>query len=381
MYDAGEADGRLYIAMRYVEGTDLRTLLAREAPLDPERALALVGQVAAALDAAHARGLVHRDVKPANILVTEETGREHCYLSDFGLTRGPDPGANSSEPAHLSGTVAYTAPEQITGEAVTGRADLYSLACVLYEALTGDPPFAGRRSMAVLVAHVEEPPPPLPSHGALEPVLAKALAKAPSERYATCGELVEEAVAALGGTELPPELDFRTPLIGREDDLALAARGVGRGDATTGACRRRLRAAGHGEDPSRGGAGARGPASQGGEVRYVSCIGAGIAAAALAEVGAATTPVLLVLDDLDAADEELLDAVRHAGRAVSRTPALVLATSRTAFPGAPHRELRPLDAAAVAELAAAIAGMRPWRFRSTPCSRRPRACRSRFRRS
>ena len=169
VYDAGEADGRLYIAMRYVEGTDLGTLLAREAPLDPERALALVGQVAAALDAAHARGLVHRDVKPANILVTEEIGREHCYLSDFGLTRGPDPGAGSSEPAHLSGTVAYTSPEQITGDLVTGRADVYSLACVLYECLSGDPPFAGRRSMAVLVAHVQEPPPPLPDSSGAGP--------------------------------------------------------------------------------------------------------------------------------------------------------------------------------------------------------------------
>ncbi len=112
---------------------------------------------------------------------------------------------------------------------MTGRADAYSLGCVLYEALTGHPPFAGRRSMAVLVAHVEEPPPTLPSHRALEPVLAKALAKAPSERYATCSELVAEAVAALGGKELPPELDFRTSLIGREDDLGgCARRGVRR---------------------------------------------------------------------------------------------------------------------------------------------------------
>ena len=355
VYDAGEADGRLYIAMRYVEGTDLRTLLEREAPLDPERALALVGQVAAALDAAHARGLVHRDVKPANVLVTEETGREHCYLSDFGLTRGPDPGGNSGEPAHLSGTVAYTAPEQITGEAVTGRADLYSLGCVLYEALTGHPPFAGRRSMAVLVAHVEEPPPALPSHGALEPVLAKALAKAPSERYARCSELVADAVAALGGKELPPELDFRTPLIGRQDDLVWLREAWGEAMQRQGHVVVVSGPRGMGKTRLAAEL-AREVLAQGGEVRYVNCIGHGPAAAALAEVGAATTPVLLVLDDLDAADQELLDAVRHAGRAVSRTPALVLATSRTAFPGAPHRELRPLDADAVAELAAAIAG-------------------------
>jgi Protein kinase domain len=356
VYDAGEADGHLYIAMRYVEGTDLRTLLAHEAPLEPQRAVALVGQVAAALDAAHARGLVHRDVKPANILVTEETGREHCYLSDFGLTRGPDPRRSLSEPAHLSGTVAYTAPEQITGEAVTGRADLYSLGCVLYEALVGHPPFAGRRSMAVLVAHVEESPPPLPAHAALEPVVAKALAKHPSERFATCGEFVEEARAALGGRELPPELEVRTPLIGREDDLrwlreawdeAVQRHGhVAVISGRRGMGKTRLAAAL-----------AREVSTQGCEVRYVSCLGrSDLAIEALAEAGTVTTPVLLVLDDLDAADAELLDAVRHAGHVVARTPALVLATSRTPFPGASHRELLPLGAAAVAELAEQVAG-------------------------
>jgi ABC-type cobalamin/Fe3+-siderophores transport system ATPase subunit len=356
VYDAGEAEGHLYIAMRYVEGTDLHTLLAHEAPLAPERALALVGQVAAALDAAHARGLVHRDVKPANILVTEETGREHCYLSDFGLTRGPDPGSSPSEPAHLSGTVAYTAPEQITGEAVTGRADLYSLGCVLFEALVGNPPFAGRRSMAVLVAHVEEQPPTLPAHASLDPVLAKALAKEPSERYATCSELVEEALAALGGRELPPELDFRTPLVGREDDLRWLREEW---------CKARER---HGHVAVISGPRGMGKTrlaaelarevrAQGGEVRYVSCLGGGdLAAAALAEAGTVTTQVLLVLDDLDAADAELLDAVRHSGQAIASSSALVLATSRAAFPGARHRELQPLVGAELAELARAIAG-------------------------
>lgn len=356
VYDAGEADGHLYIAMRYVEGTDLRTLLARDAPLDPARSLALVGQVAAALDAAHARGLVHRDVKPANILVTEETGREHCYLSDFGLTRGPDPTGSQSEPAHLSGTVAYTSPEQIAGDLVTAKADVYSLACVLYECLSGHPPFAGRRSMAVLVAHVQEPPPTLPAHPALGPVLSRALAKEPSDRYATAGEFVEEAVAALGGKELPPELDFRTPLIGREDDLrwlreAWEGATHGRGHVAVisgprGMGKTRLAAEL-----------AREVRAHGGEVRYVNCVGGGDSAAtALAEAGAVTTPVLLVLDDLDAANAELLDAVRHAGHAVASSSALVLATSRTAFAGAPHRELRPLDTVAVAELAGSIAG-------------------------
>ena len=356
VYDAGEADERLYIAMRYVEGTDLGTLLAREAQLDAERALALVGQVAAALDAAHARGLVHRDVKPANILVTEEIGREHCYLSDFGLTRGPDAGASSSEPAHLSGTVAYTSPEQITGDLVTGRADVYSLACVLYECLAGDPPFAGRRSMAVLVAHVQEPPPPLPDCPALGPVLSRALAKDPADRYATAGEFLEEAVRALGGTELPPELDFRTPLVGREDDLRWLREAWERATHQTGQVAVISGPRGMGKTRLAAEL-AREVRLQGGEVRYVSCVGGGDSAAtALAEAGAVTTPVLLVLDDLDAADQKLLDAVRHAGHAVASTSALVLATSRTAFPGAPHRELQPLDTDGLAELVGSIAG-------------------------
>jgi Novel STAND NTPase 1/Protein kinase domain/AAA ATPase domain len=356
VYDAGEANGHLYISMRYVEGTDLRTLLARDAPLDPERSLALVGQVAAALDAAHARGLVHRDVKPANILVTEETGREHCYLSDFGLTRGPDPTSSQSEPAHLSGTVAYTSPEQIAGDLVSARADVYSLACVLYECLSGQPPFAGRRSMAVLVAHVQEPPPTPPAHPALGPVLSRALAKDPSDRYATAGEFVEEAVAALGGKELPPELDFRTPLVGREDDLRWL-REAWEG-ATHGKGHVAVISGPRGMGKTRLAAElAREVRAQGGEVRYVSCVGGDDSAAtALAEAGAVTTPVLLVIDDLDAANAELLDAVRHAGHAVASSSALVLATSRTPFPGAPHRELGPIDGAAVAELAASIAG-------------------------
>ena len=136
VYEAGEADDRLFIAMRYVEGTDLEALLRREGPLEPARALAIAAQVADALDAAHARGLVHRDVKPSNVLLDRQDGREHVYLADFGLTqsvsdRGPTDG-------HSSGTVDYVAPEQIRGDEVDGRADIYALGCVLFEALTGD---------------------------------------------------------------------------------------------------------------------------------------------------------------------------------------------------------------------------------------------------
>ena len=156
IYDAGDVDGRLYLAMRHVEGTDLRALLRAEGALDPAQALAIAGQVAAALDAAHARGLVHRDVKPSNILL--DAG-EHVYLADFGLTRRFDEqGAQPSDGRSL-GTPAYLAPEQIEGAAVDGRADIYSLGCLLFECLTGEAPFAGDSRLAVAWAHLEEEPP------------------------------------------------------------------------------------------------------------------------------------------------------------------------------------------------------------------------------
>ncbi len=201
VHAAGETGGELWIAMRFVEGEDLATLLGREGPLEPVRALELCSQVGEALDAAHERGLVHRDVKPANVLVTEEGGREHCYLTDFGLARDADvdPGA----PTHLSGTVDYTAPEQIAHEPADGRADVYSLGCVLYECLTGEPPFTRPRAMATLFAHASEEPPSLHEARpelprAIDGVIAKALAKEPDERYRSCAELVGDARVGLG---------------------------------------------------------------------------------------------------------------------------------------------------------------------------------------
>ncbi len=215
VYEAGEADGQLYLAMRYVDGEDLASLLAREGPLEPGRALDLVGQVGEALDAAHERGLVHRDVKPANVLVTTEGGREHCYLTDFGLARDQD--AASDAQTHLSGTVDYTAPEQIASEPAEARADVYSLGCVLFESLAGEPPFKRPRPLATLFAHrSEEPPslhelrPELPA--AIDGVIAKALAKEPEERYATCRELTDAARAALG-LEPQPRLSRRRLLV------------------------------------------------------------------------------------------------------------------------------------------------------------------------
>ena len=195
IYDAGEVDGRLYLAMRFVEGTDLQRLLTTEGRLEDARALAILAQVADALDTAHTRGLVHRDVKPSNILLDE---REHPYLADFGLTRRLDdpasPGAGLS-----AGTPAYVAPEQIRGEAVDGRADQYALACMLVECISGAPPFRRASDVALLYAHLEEDP--APTGNPLDPVVARALSKDPAHRFASCGELVLAAREALGIAE------------------------------------------------------------------------------------------------------------------------------------------------------------------------------------
>jgi DNA-binding beta-propeller fold protein YncE len=194
IHDAGEIEGQLYIVMRLVEGSDLRAVL-REGPLEPARAVRILEQVAGALDAAHARGLVHRDVKPSNVLLDQ---REHVYLADFGLSRYLGDAAIPLGPAKSLGTADYVAPEQIRGEEVDGRADVYALGCVLYECLAGEPPFRRDSDAATLFAQLEAAPPVLPG---LEGVLPKALAKEPDERYGTCGELVEDSVQALGIAE------------------------------------------------------------------------------------------------------------------------------------------------------------------------------------
>src|SRR3954447_5986697 len=159
IYEAGEAEGRLFIAMRYVEGTDLAALLRAEGPPAPERAVDLVAQLADALDAAHAHGLVHRDVKPSNALVAVEGAGEHVYLADFGLTKQLLPEATATAADELVGTVAYLAPERIRGEPADARSDLYALGCVLFECLTGTAPFARDTEAAVLYAHLEDEPP------------------------------------------------------------------------------------------------------------------------------------------------------------------------------------------------------------------------------
>jgi YVTN family beta-propeller protein len=206
VYDAGDTDGVLWIAMRHVDGIDLAALLAKGGALAPEQALAIAGQVAGALDAAHARGLVHRDVKPGNVLLAVEDGAvTHAYLADFGLTKRVGGARGLTVSGQVLGTIDYVAPEQIEGGQVDGRADQYSLGCVLFESLAGTVPFRRDSELAVLWAQVNDPPPRISEHrpdlpAALDDVIGRALAKAPGDRYPSCGALVATAQAALTGT-------------------------------------------------------------------------------------------------------------------------------------------------------------------------------------
>jgi hypothetical protein len=193
IYEAGERDGQLYLAMRWVEGSDLRQMLQRDGRLSPELTVDVLTQVAEALDATHRRGLVHRDVKPANILVDDDG---HAYLGDFGISaRG---GGAAGAGGRIAGTLDYLAPEQIRGEDVDGRADCFALGCVLYECLGGVPPFRRGSEAEALWAHLREPTPPLRGYPALDPVIRRALAKERDDRYPGCEEMMRAAAAALG---------------------------------------------------------------------------------------------------------------------------------------------------------------------------------------
>ncbi|MFJ7422308.1 serine/threonine-protein kinase [Streptomyces uncialis] len=218
VFEAGERDGVLYIAMRYVAGLDLRHLLDQRAegdPLPPATVVRITAQVASALDAAHDHGLVHRDVKPGNILVAQGTDSdhpEHVYLTDFGLTKKSLSLTGFTTVGQFVGTLDYVAPEQISGRPVDGRCDVYSLACVVYEMLAGGPPFQRDDDMALLWAHQYDQPPPLAERRSGAPpgfdaVLAKALAKRPDDRYGSCLRFVAALRTAATGARAPALTD------------------------------------------------------------------------------------------------------------------------------------------------------------------------------
>ena len=204
VFEAGESDGVLFIAMRYVAGRDVRALIDREGNLRPSRVVNIVTQVASALDAAHARGLVHRDVKPANMLLgTVGTGSapDHVYLSDFGLSKLSVSAASLTGTGQFLGTIDYMSPEQVEGRPIDGRTDLYALACAAFEMLTGRPPFQRDQDLAVMWAQVSAPPPSvcqlrpdLPP--GVDQVFARALAKSPDNRQASCLEFAAQLRAA-----------------------------------------------------------------------------------------------------------------------------------------------------------------------------------------
>src|SRR3954452_10274043 len=200
IYEASESEGSYFIAMRYVAGTDLREILHTNGPLSLERALVVLTQVAGALDTAHAQGLVHRDVKPGNILVVAES--EHCYLTDFGLTKAISSDTAFTATGQFVGTTDYVAPEQIEGKELDRRTDVYSLGCVFYECLTGTTPFRRDTDMAVMWAHMQEPPPRVTERRpnlpqGLDTVIATAMAKSKDDRYPSCSTFAAAARSAI----------------------------------------------------------------------------------------------------------------------------------------------------------------------------------------
>jgi predicted Ser/Thr protein kinase len=203
VYAAGEDDGHLYLVMRYVDGTDLQALLRRHGRLEPVRAAAIVAQVGEALDAAHAAGLVHRDVKPANVLLSGD----HVYLSDFGLTRTIGSDTRLTDSGEWMGTVDFMSPEHLAGRRTDARSDVYALGCVLHAALTGTPPFRRDTAPQTIVAHLHDAPPrPSATAGvppAFDAVMARALAKDPDDRYPSAGDLGRAAAAAAAGEPEP----------------------------------------------------------------------------------------------------------------------------------------------------------------------------------
>ncbi len=217
IYEAGVAEEEIpYFVMRYVDGVDLATLIRREGRLDGARAARIVEQVSGALDEAHARGLVHRDVKPGNVIVEQRRGGEQAYLTDFGLTKQMDATSGVTATGRWVGTIDYASPEQIKGKQVDARSDVYSLGCVMFVALAGQLPFEREADVAKLYAHINDAP-PAPSTCApgvtadLDPVVARALAKDPEERFFSAGDLGRAALAAVSGSPVgEPERSVAT---------------------------------------------------------------------------------------------------------------------------------------------------------------------------
>jgi Protein kinase domain len=244
IYETGEAGGLLYIAMRFVDGPDLAAVLRREGRLEPSRALAIMSQVAGALDAAHERGLVHRDVKPANMLLAPGPAGTsgHCYLCDFGLIKQVDSEQVVSALTitdQFVGTIPYVAPEQIESRAVDGRTDVYSLGCVLFQCLTGSVPFEGSNDVEVVFAHLGKPPPLLSERvpslpPSVDGVIARAMAKAKEDRWPTCTALVAALAAELGTGAAWPGAGH---LAGVDGVAATQVLGPIRGDPTAPALR------------------------------------------------------------------------------------------------------------------------------------------------
>jgi serine/threonine protein kinase len=203
VYETGEtADGRLFLAMRFVEGPDLSSLLREQGPLDPAQTVAILRQIGDALDAAHQRGLIHRDVKPANVMLEAGESGWHAYLTDFGLAKPDDDSSENTASGEILGTVDYMAPEQINGAPLDGRADVYSFGCMVYRCLTGDVPFRRDTKTATLIAHANAPV-PLPSAAIaglpapLDVVVMRAMEKDPAKRARSAGALMRWAQGQL----------------------------------------------------------------------------------------------------------------------------------------------------------------------------------------
>jgi hypothetical protein len=241
IYAAGEEDGIPFIAMRYVSGSDLGRRLAREGRLEPPPAAALIAQVGSGLDAIHAAGLVHRDVKPANVLLSETGGADHAYITDFGVARNVATESGLTQTGRFVGTLDYVAPEQISGGVVDARADVYALGCLLFKLLTGEVPYPRDGEAARLYAHLNDPPPAPSLHAtavpmALDDVVIRSMSKQPGDRYPSAGDLGRAAVAALSGSQ--PDLPERTVATGAAatrtaETIAPAVKGPGPETAAT----------------------------------------------------------------------------------------------------------------------------------------------------